>query len=168
VNSHSHSHSESEVVVGIVLILRFAHNFGLIYGHLNINHIFLMLIIKLKSQTFLGNGQEIYEDAKDAGVLSRERWSPSLDVREFISILFGMISDRRMMLFGVVTDQPIDQSDIPVFVSDLIAARRSTEPRIDQSFNDIFGILKNNDLQIVSGVDSADVLTFIGWVKSFE
>jgi hypothetical protein len=55
-----------------------------------------------------------------------------------------------------------------MFVLELIEAGQSPRWRRQQTFNDIFNILKENKFEIVSGVDSADVLTFIDWVESFE
>jgi hypothetical protein len=45
---------------------------------------------------------------------------------------------------------------------------QSSECGIEQSFNDIFNILKDNKFEIMSGVDSVDVLAFFDWVESFE
>jgi hypothetical protein len=59
-------------------------------------------------------------------------------------------------------------TNVPIFVLELIEAQKSSRSRIHQSFNDIFDILKKNKFGIVSGVDSADVLTFVNWVESFE
>jgi hypothetical protein len=39
---------------------------------------------------------------------------------------------------------------------------------IGQSFKDIFNLLKDNKFEIMSGVDSLDVLAFVDWVESFE
>jgi hypothetical protein len=55
-----------------------------------------------------------------------------------------------------------------MFVFKLIEAGQSPGSRKQQTFNDIFNILKDNNFEIVSGVDSADVLTFVDWVESFE
>jgi hypothetical protein len=100
--------------------------------------------------------------------LSSERWSPDQDVGGFALILFEIIFGYPMMLSGVGNSQIRVPTNVPIFVLELIEAQQSPGSRIHQSFNDIFDILKRNNFGIVSGVDSADVLTFVGWVESFE
>jgi hypothetical protein len=100
--------------------------------------------------------------------LSSEGWSPDQDICGFALILFEIIVGHPMMLSGVANSQTALPSDVPIFVSQLIEARQSPGFGMVRSFNDIFGILKDNDFEILSGVDSADVLTFVRWVESFE
>jgi hypothetical protein len=73
-----------------------------------------------------------------------------------------------MVLSGVSNRQTILPADIPMFVSQLIETRQSRRLGMVRSFNDIFDILKKNDFKVLSGVDSADVLTFVRWVESFK
>jgi hypothetical protein len=83
-------------------------------------------------------------------------------------ILFEIIVGHPMMLSEVGNGQVTIPTNVPIFVLELIEAQQSPESRKYQSFNDIFDILKKNKFGIVSGVDSADVLTFVDWVESFE
>jgi hypothetical protein len=73
-----------------------------------------------------------------------------------------------MMQSGVGNGEIRVPTNVPMFVLKLIEACWSPGSREQQTFNDIFNILKENDFEIVSGVDSADVLTFVDWVESFE
>jgi hypothetical protein len=98
----------------------------------------------------------------------REGWSPDQDICGFGLILFEIIVGHPMMLSGVANSQTTLPADLPMFVLELIEIRQSPGLGMVRSFNDIFNILKENDLKILSGVDSADVLTFIRWVESFE
>jgi hypothetical protein len=52
-----------------------------------------------------------------------------------------------------------------MFVSDLTEAGLSGESKRLSLFWDIFEILKRHDFGIMAGVDSADVLGFVGWVE---
>jgi hypothetical protein len=117
---------------------------------------------------FCGIGLEVCESEKEKGVLSSEGWSPDQDISEFALILFEIIVGHPMMLSGVANSQTTLPSDVPMFVLELIEARQSRGFGMVRSFNDIFDILKHNDFKILSGVDSADVLTFVRWVESFE
>jgi hypothetical protein len=160
--------AKAKAVAGIVLSLRFAHSLGLIHGHLNSKNIRFDMDHRIQITDFCGIGLAICESEKDRGILSSKRWSPHLDVCGFALILFEIIVGYPMMLSGVAEGQVTLPTNIPMFVLQLIEAGQSPGSRIQQTFNDIFNILKENDFEIVSGVDSADVLTFADWVESFE
>jgi hypothetical protein len=100
--------------------------------------------------------------------LSSEGWSPDQDICEFALILFEIIVGHSMMLSEVANSQTTLPTDVPMFVLELIEIQQSRGLRMVRSFNDIFGILKENNFEILSGVDSADILTFVRWVESFE
>jgi hypothetical protein len=91
-----------------------------------------------------------------------------LDVHGFALILFEIIVGYPMMQSGVWNGPTTVPTNVPMFVLELIEAGQSPGSRRQQTFNDIFDVLKKNDFRIVSGVDSADVLTFVDWVESFE
>jgi hypothetical protein len=55
-----------------------------------------------------------------------------------------------------------------MFILDMISANQSSDRGISESFNNIFDLLKENDFQILSGVDSAEVLSFITWIEQLE
>jgi serine/threonine protein kinase len=160
--------AKAKAIAGIVLGLRFAHSFGLIHGHLNAKNIVFDVDHRIQITDFYPICLEVDEREQVTDVLSDEKWSPDQDVRGFASILFEIIVGHPVILSDAANDEAISLSDIPVFVSELIASGRSRECRIGQSFNDIFDILKTNEFKIMSGVDSVDVLAFVDWVKSFE
>jgi hypothetical protein len=111
---------------------------------------------------------EVGANEKDTDVLSSVGLSLDSDIRGFVSILIEIIIGHSAILSGVAQGEVSLLRDVPEFLSELIEAGQSPKLRISQSFNDIFDILKRNDFGIVSGVDSADVLAFVGWVESFE
>jgi serine/threonine protein kinase len=160
--------AKAKAVAGIVLSLRFAHSLGFFHGHLNSKNIRFDLDHRIQITNFYQIGREVGESEKKKDLLSSEGWSPDQDICGFALILFEIIVGHPMMLAGVAKGQTTLPADIPMFVSELINARQSPGFRMVQSFKDIFHILKNNNFQIVSGVVSADVLTFVDWVESFE
>jgi hypothetical protein len=160
--------AKAKAIAGIVLSLRFAHSLGLIHGHLNSKNICFDMDHRIQITNFCQIGQEVGECEKEKGVLSNERWSPDQDIYDFSLILFEIIVGHPMMLSGVAHSQTTLPADVPLFVLELIGIRQSRGLQMVRSFNDIFDILKKNNFKIVSGVDSADVSTFVDWVESFE
>jgi hypothetical protein len=67
-----------------------------------------------------------------------------------------------------VKDEMDMPGDIPRFVSELIKIGFSREWKRLSSFRDIFEILKQHNFEIVSGVDSGEVSTFVDWVELLE
>jgi hypothetical protein len=61
-----------------------------------------------------------------------------------------MIVGHPLMLSGVLNNEELLRMDIPVFVSKLMAS--------EQLFNNLCKILTNNHFEIMSRVDSVDVL----------
>jgi serine/threonine protein kinase len=160
--------AKAKAVAGIVLSLRFAHSLGLIHGHLTSTNIRFDMDHRIQITNFCRIGLEVGENEKEKGVLSSEGWSPDQDIREFALILFEIIVGHPMMLSGVGNGERRVPTNVPMFVSELIEACQSPGLRRQQTFNDIFNILKEKNFEIMSGVDSADVLTFVDWVESFE
>jgi serine/threonine protein kinase len=160
--------AKAKAVAGIVLSLRFAHSLGLIHGHLNTTNICFDMDHRIQITNFCRMGLEVSESEKDGDILSGERWSPDLDARGFALILFEIIVGYPIMLSRVGNVQIRVPINVPMFVLELIEAHQSPGSRRQQTFNDVFNILKENDFRIVSGVDLADVLTFVNWVESFE
>jgi hypothetical protein len=111
-----------KAVAGIVLSLRFAHAFGLIHGHLSSEHIAFHVDHRFQITNSCFNRLADEESEKGADVFSGERWSPDPDVRGFTSILFEIIVGHPPMLSGIVNDEEILRTDIPVFVSELMAS----------------------------------------------
>jgi hypothetical protein len=163
---------KAKAVAGIMLGLRFAHSFGLIHGHLNSNNIIFDSDHRIQIADFYPIGLEVEKSEKDASVcvggFSGNRWLPKTDIRGFGSILFEIIFGHSAKLLDVSNNQMIVHPNVPVFVSEIIAASQSPTMRTKESFRDVFDILKKNDFAILAGVDSADVLSFVNWVESFE
>jgi hypothetical protein len=129
------------------------HGLGLIHGHLNSQSIVFDVDHRIQITNFYRNYLEVAESEKLTDVFSDERWSPDADLRGFALILIEIIIGHPAMLSRVLNDEEIADIDIPVFVSELMAAAQSPESRIRQSFSDIFQIFKNDNFKIMSGVD---------------
>jgi hypothetical protein len=123
---------------------------------------------RIQITNFCQIGREVGESEKEKGVLSSEEWSPDQDIRKFGLIRFEIIVGHPMMLSEVANSQTTLPADVPMFVSQLIETRQSRGLGMVRSFNDIFDTLKKNNFEILSGVDSEEVLTFVRWVESFE
>jgi hypothetical protein len=57
---------------------------------------------------------------------------------------------------------------IPAFVSKIIESGLSLSSGTSYSFNTILDVLKQNNFEIESGVDPAEVSAFVNWVESTE
>jgi hypothetical protein len=73
-------------------------------------------------------------------------------------------------LFEIVVGRPAKDeaeilADVSRFFSEMIQSRLSVEWRRQSSFRYIFETLKQHDFEIVSGVDSSEVLSVVGWVE---
>jgi hypothetical protein len=148
---------KAKAVAGVVLALRFWHSLGLIHGCLTTNSI-----------VFDWNHHIQITDvfcelsALDVCGFSREGWTPKMDIRGFVSVLFEIIVGRPP---NDETDIP---ADVPIFVYDLIKAGLSSEMGRRFSFLNVFETLKLHDFKIIAGVDSAEVLSFVDWIEQLE
>jgi serine/threonine protein kinase len=149
--------AKAKAVAGLVLGLRFAHSFGLIHGCLTTKNIVFDSNHQIQITNFLNclSGREFCG-------FSVEGWNAATDVRGFVSLLFEIIVGHP------ANDEMSIPADVPNFVSEMIEAGLSRKSRRLSSFRDVFEILKQHDFGIVAGVDSADVLSFIGWVELLE
>jgi serine/threonine protein kinase len=149
--------AKAKAIAGIVLGLRFSHSLGLIHGHLTTHNIVFDLNHHIQITDFVsclsGNGLSGF---------SREGWNPETDVRGFMSILFEIV-------VGYPAKDDADMpADVPTFVCEMIKSGLSDERKRWSSFRDIFETLERHDFKIVPGVDSAEVLSFVGWVEELE
>jgi hypothetical protein len=148
--------AKAKAVVGIVLGLRFAHSFGLLHNNLKSNNILFDVDHRIQITDFGSNEQQF------SFGLTGDDWTPKADVRGFASLLFEITVGRSM------NDDPAIPSDIPAFVSEIIKAGRSRDSPPKRSFRDIFETLRRNDFQIMEGVNSTEVSSFVSWVESSE
>jgi hypothetical protein len=84
------------------------------------------------------------------------------DVRGFASLLFEIV------VGSPAKGEVSISTDVPWSVSDLIKTGLSRKSRRQSSFIDIFEILEDHNFEIMAGVDSAEVLTFVKWVEFLE
>jgi hypothetical protein len=149
--------AKAKAVAGLVLGLRFAHSFGFIHGHLTTNNIVFDLSHRIQITDFWsclsGNGLSDF---------SNEKWNPEIDIRVFVLILFEIVVGHP------ANDETDIPADVPMFVCEMIKTGLSGEWRKLSSFLDIFETLKQHNFEIVSGVDSEEVLAFISWVEELE
>jgi hypothetical protein len=151
--------AKAKTVAGLVLVLglRFAHSLGLIPGHLRANIIVFDLNHGIQITDFRSG-------LLSQGIcgFSRERWNPEMDVRGFVSNPFEIVVGHP------VKDEMDVPADIPRFVSEMIKAGLSGEWRRLSSFPHLFETLQQHDLEIVSGVDSAEGWAFMDSVSLLE
>jgi serine/threonine protein kinase len=157
---------KAKVIAGVVLGLRFAHSLGLVHGHLTGNNLLFDSNHSIQVVDFhpiiLEVGEDETEDRTQLSGFSREGWTPERHIRAFASILFELVFGRP--LEGEASISP----EIPDFVSMIVKSRFSPISEIDDSFNTILEILKQNDFRIEDGVDSVEVSAFVSWVESAE
>jgi hypothetical protein len=141
---------KAKVVVGIVLGLRFAHSLGLFHGRLSARSILFDLNHYIQIVNF------------DPTVLEAVERRLEKDIQAFALILFEI----------VVGGSPTGVESIPWYIPDFVAEiiklglYRTSDKRY--SFDDIFGILKQNNFRIHNDVDSEEVSAFVSWVESAE
>jgi hypothetical protein len=97
------------------------------------------------------------EEGSQLGGFSGERWTPERDIQAFASILFEL-------MFG---SPPTGEGSIPTGIPSFVLNEYPTS-ETRYSFDDIFKILKQANVQIGDGVDSAEVSAFVWWVESAE
>jgi serine/threonine protein kinase len=157
--------AKAKAIVGIVLSMRFAHSFGLLHGHLAANNVFfdedgLIQICDfcVKSFSEIGCNSEVMAEV---GGFSGGDWRPAGDVRAFAKLLSKIvISDS--------ADESECRLSVPGFVLEMIERGQSLDPNATLSFVDIFETLKNNDFEILQGVDSTEVSKFVSWIEFSE
>jgi tRNA A-37 threonylcarbamoyl transferase component Bud32 len=143
--------AKAKVIAGIALALRFAHSFGLLHGALKTSNVFFDNDRRIQIVDF----SPMRLETAHVNGFSGERWTPSVDVSAFVSILSEIVSGH-------------SRSPIPNFVSEIIKDGVSGEPNSRRSFIDILRILKENRFKILPGVDSEEVSEFVDLVESSE
>jgi serine/threonine protein kinase len=164
--------AKSKAVAGIVLGLRFAHSLGLIHGHLNSRNILFDSDDRIEITDFGVKCEEIEANQSDgdvgAGGISDAGWSRKIDIDGFMSILIEIVVGHPATQSDVSNGRVILPRDVPMFVLEMISADQSSDQKISESFNNIFDHLKRHNFEIQSGVDSAEVLSFVRWIEWLE
>jgi serine/threonine protein kinase len=161
--------AKMKTIVGIGFGLQFAHSFGLIHGDLTANNIFFDSDHRVQIEYFGLIGLDRRDDTAKWGIggFSDEEWTPQVDIRAFVSLLFEIIVGHPWTLSDDANSEGILDPIVPEMVLDIIDAI-GMDCGSKCSLNSIFSILEANDFQIVSGVDSAEVLAFVHWVQQSE
>jgi serine/threonine protein kinase len=156
-----------KTVMGILLGLRFAHSLGLIHGHLTADNIFFDADHQVQMADFGFIGFERPDNITRKGIreFSGEDWTPQVDIRAFLSLLELIVMDR-VRLPNDVNSEGIIRARVPGFVFEMIDKSRSDSTQ-ELSLDSLIYILKENKFEIVTGVDSAEVLAFVGWVEQW-
>jgi hypothetical protein len=160
--------AKAKAVARIVLRLPCMHSFGLIHDPPNAQDNIFHVDHHLQITIFSPIRFEVGESEKVRAVFSGEKWSPDPDTRGFVSILFEIIVGHPAVLSGAANDQKLPRRDISLSVSELILSGQSRECGTEQPFHDTFHILTNDNFEMMSKVDSVDVLACVDWVESFE
>jgi serine/threonine protein kinase len=157
--------AKAKAIVGIVLSMRFAHSFGLLHGHLtgdnalfNGEGLIQICDFCVKSLSEVGNHSEAMAEV---GGFSGEDWRPAADVRAFAELLSQIV-------IGDFAKESGSSLSVPRFVLEMINRGWSLASNATLSFMDIFKTLKDNDFQILEGVDSTEVSKFVRWIEFSE
>jgi serine/threonine protein kinase len=134
--------AKAKAIVGIVLGMRFAHNFGLLHGHLTGDNVVfdddgLVQICDFCENSLSevgGNSEAMAED----GSISGEGWKPSADVRAFAELVSRIV-------IGDSSEERECSRSVPGFILNIIERRQSLDSNAKLSFVDIFETLKDND-----------------------
>jgi serine/threonine protein kinase len=152
--------AKAKAVVGLVLGLRFMHSLGLIHRHLNLNKIHFDEIHDIQIAEFGPIRLEVPESKM--GDFSGSGWTTQTNVRGFASIRFEIVFGRSSK------SETSIPPNIPEFASTIITTGLWFKSKIQHSFCNIFDISKQNNFQIMEGVDSAEVLAFVNLIESAE
>jgi hypothetical protein len=98
---------------------------------------------------------------RSAGGFSGHNWTPQSDVRSF-TILFSEIA------IAVSAGQGSCSRKVPSFVSGIIERGQSLDSKAVDSFSDILENLKENNFEIMEGVDIHEVSAFMNWIELSE
>jgi serine/threonine protein kinase len=163
--------AKAKTVVGLVLALRFVHSFGLLHGSLKASNVLFDSDGCIQISDFCMNRLS-GRDGSDCGIgvggFYGERWTPKGDVRGFALILFEIIVGHLATETEAANEITALPHEVPMFVWEIIREELSSNSESRKSFGDIFDILKQNEFQIVRGVDSAEVSVFVNRVELAE
>jgi hypothetical protein len=99
---------------------------------------------------------------------SGEGWAPTADVSAFASLLFTIaVGGTATPPIGAAGGPPFPGA-VPAFVLHMLENGRSPESARGLSFVEIVARLKANRFEIMAGVDSDEVSTFVSRVESPE
>jgi serine/threonine protein kinase len=114
------------------------------------------------------SGREGNDSGIGKGGFYGEGWTPKGDIRGFALILFEIIVGHLATETDAANEIPTLPLEVPMFVWEIIREELSSNSESGKSFGDIFDILKQNEFQIVRGVDSAEVSMFVNRVELAE
>jgi hypothetical protein len=132
----------------------------LIHCDFNSNNAYFDVHHHIQTADFRSIGLDVRESKM--GGFSGSGWTAQTDVRGFALILLEIVTRR-----SAKSERSLPPN-IPVFVSRIITTGLWSEFNIQDSFCNIFDILKQNNFEIIVDVDRAEVLAFVNWVESAE
>jgi hypothetical protein len=156
--------AKARTVAGIALSLRFAHGHGLLHGSLKASNI----LFDAEGHVQVSDFSAIRLKAGNARPFTGGVWSPMTDVCAFASLLSEIVIDTTVAQSGSSVGGRNRARTIPEFVSKIIEDCQPPFLNGERSFIDLIDILKAHDFQIVSGVDSVDVLRFVSSIEVLE
>jgi serine/threonine protein kinase len=155
---------KAKAVVGIALGFRFAHGHGLLHGTVKASNILFDADQRIQIADF----SPIRLETDEVEPFSGEKWAPTADVSAFMSLLCEIaVGNSTAPPIGAAGGPPLHAAVQP-FVWRLIEDGRSHESARHLSFTEIVAGLKANRFEIMAGVDSDEVSTFVSWVESLE
>jgi hypothetical protein len=148
---------KAKAVAGLGLGLRFAHSLEFIHSCLTMKSVFLNWNHNIEIIDFLRfcQASQIEAFQRKDGILKRM----SADLCRFFL---------RAFFWGPGGDKAAVSAYVPPFVSEMIEDGLANESERLSSFLDICKTVKGHEFEIVAGVDSGEVLIFVGWIQFLE
>jgi hypothetical protein len=101
------------------------------------------------------------------GGFSGEGWTPQVDIRAFVSLIFEIVVGHPATLCDDGKRVGMIDRKVPEVVLDIIDELEEVDAPKYQ-LDSIFSILEKNNFQIVAGVDSAEIVAFVHSVEQSE
>jgi hypothetical protein len=149
--------AKAKAIVGLAFALHFVHGFGFVHGSLTTTNVFFnedgVIQITDFGQKVLGDLASNDSAERSVGGFCGERWTPKVDIQAFTTILSEIV-------VGTASEED--------FVSEIIQRGQSTGVGAIESFGGILEPLECRRFNIMEGVDTKDVCSFVHWIKSSE
>jgi hypothetical protein len=155
--------AKAKTVIGIALALRFAHGFGLVHSGLKANNI----LFDSRGLIQISDFHPIPPSFGGVSGAEPIRWE---DVSAFARLLFEIVVGRSWPQPRAPNPkvEVIFPTDAPEFVLKIMKEGVSEYPYGRPSVINIIDSLKQNEYQIMAGVDFDEVAAFVSWVESAE
>jgi serine/threonine protein kinase len=165
--------TKAKAIAGIALGMQFAHQLGIVHGSLKPTNILFdenhcVHIADFGSKHFQSKLDKLIDADDDEKVE---------EVFSFASIVLYILVGRDMIGHSLPFDEeenqkmnngelPVIPGFVPKFIRELIEDGWSQDRSMRSSFDSIIDILKENNFNIVAGVDNSEVLEFVDLIET--